>query len=396
MARKLTKRVIEQTPCPTTGQLFLRDAELKGFAVRLTPGAKTFVFEKRMGGRVRRMTLGRYGVLTVEQARQEAIKKAAEVATGGDPATARRAARELPTWQDLGDRYRAEWLPRKRSAGEDLRLLNGVLARWRHSTLAAINRAEVAKLHAAIGQAHPYQANRVLALVRKMFNLAEVWGLHPGPNPCRGIPAFPERKRDRFVTPEELPRLWQALQREANPHIRGTIFISLLTGARRGEVLTMKWEDLDMAQGVWRIPQTKADRPHHIPLPRPVLEELRKLPRLTGNPYVFAGQRQGAPLVNIDKAWRRIRRDARLEDVRIHDLRRTLGSWLASSGASLTLIGKALNHSQPSTTAIYARLHLAPVREALEVNATKMLAVIDAAQQGNARAAILDRAEGPA
>jgi integrase len=392
---KLTKRVVEHTTCPATGQLFLRDTELKGFAVRLTPGAKTFVFEKRMGGRVRRMTLGRYGVLTVEQARQEAIKKAAEVATGGDPAAARRAGRASPTWRDLEDRYGAEWLPRKRSAGEDRRLLNGVLAQWRQSPLAAISRAQVAKLHAEIGRAHPYQANRVLALIRKMFNLAAVWGLHAGPNPCRGIPAFPERKRDRFVTPEELPRLWRALQREANPYIRTAIIILLLTGARRGEVLTMKWEDLDMAQGIWRIPQTKADRPHHVPLPRPALEELRKLPRLADTPYVFAGQRQGAPLVNIDKAWRRIRRDASLEDVRIHDLRRTLGSWLASSGAGLPLIGKVLNHSQPSTTAIYARLHLDPVRRALEENAARMLAVVGAAHR-DAHTNGLDSAAGPA
>ncbi|WP_447974628.1 tyrosine-type recombinase/integrase [Nitrospira sp. Kam-Ns4a] len=395
MARKLTKRVIEQTLCPATGQIFLRDTELKGFAVRLTPSAKTFVLEKRVRGRVRRITLGRYGVLTVEQARAEAIKKAAEIVTGGDPAAARRAARAAPTWQDLEDRYRTEWLPRKRSARNDKSLLDNKLAGWRTKPLAAITRAEVAAMHASIGKTRPYQANRLLALVRKMFNLAEVWGLYPGPNPCKGIPPFPEEKRDRFVTPAELPRLWRAIQEEPNVFVRAAFFLCLLTGARRGEVLAMKWEELDFEQSVWRIPQTKANRPHYVPLPRPVLEELKKLPRLSGNPYVFPGRYGRGHLVKVSKPWQEIRRKAKLEDVRIHDLRRTLGSWLAASGASLPLIGKALNHSQPSTTAIYARLQLDSVREALELNAAKMLAVIGAARPGEAPGEVLDSAEVP-
>jgi integrase len=395
MAGKLTKRVIEQTPCPSTGQIFLRDTALKGFAVRLTPGAKTFVLEKRIHGRVRRITLGRYGVLTVEQARAEAIKKAAEIVAGGDPAAARRAVRTAPTWRDLEDRYRAEWLPRKRSARNDLALLEHKLADWRRWPLTAITRAEVSRVHTAIGKLHPYQANRLLALVRKMFNLAEVWGLYPGPNPCKGIPPFPEEKRDRFVTPAELPRLWRAIQEEPNVFIRAAFLLCLLTGARRGEVLAMKWEDLDFEQSVWRIPHTKANRPHYVPLPRPVLEELKRLPRLAGNPYVFPGRWGRGHLVKVSKPWQAIRRKAKLEDVRIHDLRRTLGSWLAASGASLPLIGKALNHSQPSTTAIYARLHLDPVREALEANAAKMLAVIGAARLGENPRQVPDSAEAP-
>ncbi|WP_447974207.1 tyrosine-type recombinase/integrase [Nitrospira sp. Kam-Ns4a] len=395
MRTKLTKRVIEQTPCPTTGQVFVRDTELPGFAVRLTPGAKTFILEKRIHGQVRRITLGRYGVLTVEQARAEAIKKTAEIVAGGDPAAARQAARAVPTWGDLEDRYRAEWLPRKRSARNDLALLEHKLADWRRWPLTAITRAEVSKVHTAIGKAHPYQANRLLALVRKMFNLAEVWGLYPGPNPCKGIPPFPEEKRDRFVTPAELPRLWRAIQEEPNEYVRAAFILCLLTGARRGEVLAMKWEDLDVEHGLWRIPQTKANRPHYVPLPRPALEELTKLPRLADNPYVFPGRGGRGHLVAVSKPWQAIQRRARLEDVRIHDLRRTVGSWLAASGASLPLIGKALNHSQPRTTAIYARLQVDAVRAALEANAAKMLTVIGAARPAEAPGEGLDSAAAP-
>ena len=157
------------------------------------------------------------------------------------------------------------------------------------------------------------------------------------------------------------------------PFVRGAFFVGLLTGARRSEVLTMKWEDLDLQQAIWRIPDTKAGRPHTIPLPIPVIQELLKLPRLEGNPFVFCGRWGRSHLINVSKLWRRIRKEAGLDDVRIHDLRRTLGSWLVAAGASLPLIGKALNHSNQGTTAIYARLQLDPVRVALEANATRML-----------------------
>ena len=228
---------------------------------------------------------------------------------------------------------------------------------------------------------HRTHANRMIALVRTMFNLAQDWGLHPGPNPAARIKFFKEVKRDRFVTPNELPRLWKALAKEPNPFVRGAFFIGLLTGARRSEVLTMQWTDLDLHQATWRIPTTKADRPHTLPLPRPVMDELQRLPRLDGNPFVFCVRWGRRHLVNVSKSWKRIRHEAGIDDVRIHDLRRTLGSWLVAAGASLPLIGKALNHSNVSTTQIYARLQLDAVRTALENNAAKMLDVIDQAHQ---------------
>jgi integrase len=208
-----------------------------------------------------------------------------------------------------------------------------------------------------------------------MFNLARTWGVFGGDNPAAGIELFKEEKRDRFVKPEELPELFKAIQKEPNPYRAAAFLILLLTGARKTEVLCMRWEDLDLKQATWRIPETKAGRPHLLPLPRAAVKLLAHLPRQEGSPYVFPGRRQGQHLVKLSKAWKTIRQEAKLEDVRIHDLRRTLGSWLAASGASLPLIGKALNHSQVSTTAVYARLDLEPVRVALEANAKKMLVV---------------------
>lgn len=391
---KLTKKLIDATRPPASGQAFLRDDSLRGFAVRITNGSKSFILEKEIHGKVRRFTLGRCGVLTLEQARKLAQEQLVEIARGNDPVAQRHARRTAPTWADLEAMYITRHAPRKKSAIDDVGLLNHHLAQWRPRTLASITREDVVRLHAEMGALPsrvirpgravsvpiPRTANKMVSLVRSMFNLATDWGLHSGANPCTRLKKFPEVSRDRFVTPDELPRLWAAIEREPNPFVRGAFVVGLLTGARRSEVLSMQWANLDLTQGLWRIPDTKAGRPHYVPLPVPVVQALQRLPGLEGNPYVFCGRWGRSHLVNITKPWARIRKDAGIEDVRIHDLRRTLGSWLVAAGASLPLIGKALNHSNVSTTAVYARLQLEPVRLALEANAQKMLGVIDAAQ----------------
>ncbi len=379
---KLTKRVIDAAAHPSSGQVFLRDDELRGFAVRITPGSKSFVVEREIHGRVKRLTIGRYGVMTVDQARDLAKIKIGEIAAGKDPVEEQRQRRKSITFDELAQIYLERHAVHKKSASNDVGMLKKWLSEWRPRRLNTITRADVASKHAEMGAAgHKTWANRMVALVRTMFNLAFDWGHHPGPNPASRIKFFKEVKRDRFVRPDELPRLWKALQNELNPYVRGAFFIALLTGARRSEVLGMTWADLDLAQGLWRIPDTKAGRSHTLPLPRVVVDELLKLPRLDGNPYVFCGRWGRKNLNNVAKPWCRIRKEAGLHDMRLHDLRRTLGSWLVAAGASLPLIGKALNHSQPSTTAIYARLELDPVRSALEANATKMRAVVTQAEE---------------
>jgi integrase len=389
--KKLTKKLIDATTPPPAGQLFLRDPELRGLAVRLTTtGTKTFVLETAIHGRVRRMTLGRYGVLTLDQARQLAREKMVNIAHGKDPAAERQARRTAATWGELETMYLARHASRKKSAIDDISLLNHHLAHWRPRLLSSITREEVALLHSRMGTEPsrvirpgrpistpiPRTANKMLSLVRSMFNLASDWGLYTGVNPCTRIKKFPEVSRDRFVTPDELPKLWAALGDDPNPYVRVAFLVSLLTGARRNEVLTMKWADVDFAQGTWRIEHTKANRVHIVPLPTPVLREIQKLPRIQGNEFIFCGRWGRYHLVNISKPWARIRKAAGLNDVRVHDLRRTLGSWLVAAGASLPLIGKALNHSSASTTQVYARLQLEPVRLALEANAERMLSFV--------------------
>lgn len=382
---KLTKRIVDSAQHPDKGQVFIRDESLRGFGIRVTPGSKTFILEREIHGRVRRITLGRYGPMTVDTARDLAQKRIVEINEGRDPAEERRQRQQAPTFGDLEQMYLTRHASHKKSVANDKAILNHHLASWRTRKLNAISRNDISRLHSRIGtepssvirpgrpiaRPMPRTANAILTLLHSMFNLAQDWGLCSGPNPCIRIKKFPEVSRDRFITPEELPRLWKALQDEKNVMVRTAFFVGLLTGARRNEVLTAKWTDLDLVRGVWSIPTTKAGRPHVIPLPAPVADELRKLPRL--NEFVFVGRWGHGHLVNVAKPWRRIRKRAGLDDVRIHDLRRTLGSWLVAAGASLPLIGKALNHSSISTTQIYARLEIDPVRAALEANAMRML-----------------------
>ncbi len=371
----LTKRVVDHAVPPTTGQFFLRDAALPGFALRVTRGRKTYVLEKRIRGRRRRLTIGHHGPLTVDQARAKAEQLIGRIADGEDPAQDRLDGHAAPTFGELIDMYFERHGPRKKTVKADKNRLERHVADWKTWRLSALSRAEMARRHDRIGRTTPYEANRLLALLSRMFGLAKVWGLFDGDHPTRGIEKFDETKRDRFIQPDELPRLFKALNAESDPYIRGALLTSLLTGCRIGEALAMRWADVHLDQALWRLPETKAGRPHLLPLPGPLVKTLRALPRIQDSPFVFPGRGKARHLTDLTRAWDRIRDKAKLPDVRIHDLRRTLGSWLAIAGASLPLIGKVLNHSQPATTAIYARLNLEPVREALEANATMMLAL---------------------
>ena len=174
-----------------------------------------------------------------------------------------------------------------------------------------------------------------------MFNLAKDWGLYQGDNPATRIAFFKEESR--FVQPEELPRLFRAIAEEPNVYIRAVFLTALLTGARRTEVLSMRWDDVVLARAEWRIPHTKAGRPHRLPLPSLLVAMLGSLPRVGDHSFAFVAQDGATHVQNIKRTWHRVRTKAGIPDVRFHDLRRTLGSWLAASGESLQLIGKVLN-----------------------------------------------------
>ncbi|TKB63286.1 MAG: site-specific integrase, partial [Nitrospira sp.] len=229
---------------------------------------------------------------------------------------------------------------------------------------------------ATIGRAHPFAANAVVTFLGKLFNRGEEWDVFRGVNPAEKITMFPEPSRERFLSREELDRFLEALAGVKDPALKAVFLLLLLTGARRSEVLAMEWAHVDLTRGLWRLPKTKAHRAHLIPLPMAARAAIAAVPRIEGNPFLFVGRWNRGHLEGVRSAWEQLLNTAMLEDVRLHDLRRTLGSWLAIEGASIALIGKVLGHSQLETTAIYARLNIDPQRIALEQNADRMLNVV--------------------
>lgn len=355
------------------------DSVIPGFGVRIYPsGRKAFILRYRTNGSKRLLTLGTYGVLTLDQARDLARQRLGEVIGGADPVEQRRKARQGETIQALCAAYLERHASRKRSAHDDRRrVAQHLLPAWGQRKVDSLTRADVAALHTTIGQRAPYEANRTVALLGKMFELARRWGFLPetAANPARGIDKFKEQKRDRWVTPEELPRLAAAIAHAPNLYVRAAIWLYLFTGVRKTELLQARWDDVDFVHCELRLGETKAGRTHYVPLPPHTRALLQALPKQEGNPYLLPGQKTGHHLVNIEKTWRQVRKAAGVDDVRIHDLRRTVGSWLAQAGNSLPLIGRILNHSTPQTTMIYAYLGDDLARHALAKHEERITAI---------------------
>lgn len=351
---------------------YLNDTAVPGLAARVYPsGRKTYVIRYRTAEkRQRLLSLGDCNVLTLAEARTLAREKLVDVLKGTDPQAQKRAAANAKTVGDLCDLYiERHARPRKKTWRQDeKRLDRNVRAAWANRSVIGITSQDVAELHFEIGDSTPYEANRTLEILRKMFNLAPRWGVVPSgwENPATGIERFHEKKRERWVTHEELPRLAEAIDAEHSVYVRAAFWLLLLTGSRKTELLRTRWEDVSLERREIRVPETKNGRAHVLHLSDEAVAIVRDIPRTEGNPHVFVGRREGAHLVNVDKAWRRVRERAGIPDVRLHDLRRTVGSWLAQNGNSLLLIQKALNHKTHAATLVYARLGDDPVRRALD------------------------------
>jgi integrase len=387
MRGKITKRSVDALKAAADGaEMVLWDSELKGFGVRVQRGgAKSYVLHYRVGtGRgasLRKLTIGRHGSpWAAETARREAKRLLGMVENGGDPAADKTARKVAPTMAELADRFLAEHVDAKRKAStadEYRRLLDKIiLPTLGKRKVADVARADITRLHHA-NRSASYQANRLLAVLSKMFNLAERWGLRPdGSNPCRHVEKFAERKRERMLSPAELAQLGEALAaHDVSPYAVAAVKLLVFTGARLGEVLGLRWEWVDFERGEARLPESKTGA-KTLHLPPPALAVLAELPRLDGNPYAIAGAKPGAALVNLEKPWRAIRAAAGLDDVRLHDLRHAFASVAASSGMGLPIIGKMLGHTQPATTARYAHLASDPVKAAAAVVAGKIAAAM--------------------
>jgi integrase len=214
-----------------------------------------------------------------------------------------------------------------------------------------------------------------------MFNVARDWKMLRNDNPAARIKLFKEQRRERYLTPEELVKVNEALREEPGWRWRAYFPLALMLGTRRGELCAARWEDIDLTQRTICLPETKAGRSHLLPLPRAAISILESSPSRGKSGWIFPSESSTGHIVEPAKAWQRIRRRAGVEDVRIHDLRHTLASWLVGAGYNLSLIGRALNHSQIATTERYAHLAMDPVREALEKNADLMFGAATAKER---------------
>ena len=377
-----TKAAIIAEVAPETGRTYLHDAKEAGLVLMVTAaGRKTFQLYKKHKGRPVRVTLGTWPEITVEQARKKCREAKVELAEGRNPNDALRQDRQEMTLAELFDQYMERHAKQhKRSWQADQDAYTRHIARpLGNKKLSAITRKDIADLHGRIGKDRPTTANRLLALLSSVFGRAAEFGLWEGGNPCASVRRFPEQSRDRFLSGDELRRFFEALEQEPNDTARDFFSVALLTGARRSNVLEMKWADLDLDAATWRIGRTKNGTPQTVALVEPVVELLRERKRQASSVFVFPGKGATGHLVEPKKGWTRICKAAGIEGARIHDLRRTMGSWQAKTGASLPVIGKSLNHKNQSTTAIYARLDLDPVRSAMEKAAAAMLATRDQA-----------------
>jgi len=380
---RLTKRWIDQwSPAPGSDVL-VWDDRLPGFGIRAYPsGRRAWVIQYRVGRATRRLLLGAVGELTPDAARKLARANLAAVLGGRDPSSERRSLREAQTVAELCDRYlELHAKPRKRSWRDDEQRFRAyVKPRLGRMRAREVKRADVRVLHRWIAtKTGRYAANRTVALVSHLFSWGEKEGALPEghPNPARGVDRFPERARDRWLSPDEVRRVVQALASESNAHVRGYFLLALLLGMRKREILRARWHDVDTTRWTLRLPETKSGRPHELPLGRQARELLGVLPQVDDNPHVFPGQVPGESLSvsAIDQAWRRIREVAGVPDARLHDLRRTLGSWVTQQTGSIALVGALLNHSDPRVTAAhYSRFADENRRSALDAHGDAVLA----------------------
>ena len=378
---KITKRMVDQLQADGDDS-FYWDAELPGFGVRVRgSGRKYYVVQFCADGRVRRMTLGRHGAVPTETARRRAMAAIVEARGGGDPAAARDEGRKSLTMSELCARFLEEYVPahcKPTTAYEYERSVKHYITpRMGSRRVRDIERSDIAEMHHDLRET-PYQANRTLGVLSKLFSLAEMWGLRPdASNPCRHVKRYKEEKRERFLSAEEFARLGQVLDdalRDGSESLSvvAAIRLLMLTGCRLSEIQKLRWEHVDLEAGELHLPDSKTGG-RAVPLAPSAVRLLESLPRDDDNPWVIAGRKPGGHLTDLQHPWRRIRTRADLDDVRIHDLRHSFASRALALGEGLPMIGKLLGHTQVQTTARYA--HLA--RDTVKASAARIGDSID-------------------
>lgn len=366
----LSKRIIDRLSVDDKDAVFW-DRDLPGFGIRVYPsGAKVYVVQSRAFGRSKRITVGRHGEVSADQARREATRIIGCIKAGESPVTVEPSPD--PTVRDLAERYQREYVEMHCKPATvshyAVMLRKHIVPALGQLLVAEVERKHIMEFQFGLRDM-PTVANRGVDILVKMFGLADAWGWRPsGKNPCLFVRRYKvEKHHERFLTPEELYRLGRALnvapgERLASTHAAAAIRLLVLTGCRRNEILGLRWEDLDFEAGEMRLADSKTGA-RVVPLPPAAAEVLDGLSRAPSNPWVFPGRKKGSRQRNIQDSWERIRKRAGLEGVRLHDLRHSYASRALAMGESLSMIGELLGHRKVQTTARYAHLARDSVRE---------------------------------
>lgn len=377
---KLTKAAIDKL-APGEKTYTIRDADFAGFSLRVyASGRKAFFYRYRVGGgrgaQIREPRVGDYGELTPNEAREIALDWAAQVRRGDDPMAYKQAQREAPTMSALFDRYLEEYATRHKkpaSLRNDLRMIEKRLRpAFGRLRVRGVTRQLVRSFHTSL-EDKPYEANRNLALLSKVFSFAcnDLEWIDRGDHPVKGIRRFKEEKRRRYLSQTELARFGDILLsaeagdlgRAFSPYVVAFFRLLFFTGARSGEILQLRWDEVNFERGCLELEDSKTGR-REIYLPPPALQILAELPREDSNAHVIVGKKPGTHLVNVKDSWIALRTAAGLDDVRLHDLRHSYASVGARAGMSLPVIGALLGHRETATTARYAHLSDDPLRAA--------------------------------
>lgn len=350
------------------------DCDLPGFGVRVYPnGTRVYVVQTRGHGKSRRVTIGRHGLFTADEARRRAVRIIINI-KDGEHST--RSPADTVTVAELAERFLKEHVAVYCRPGTEKMYASAlrrfILPAYGHLPVGVVERDHVADLHYHMRD-KPYQANRVLDIASKMFNLAEVWRWRRGgSNPCRLVRKYAQHKRERFLSESEFRRLGSTLtemeaKRSLPIHAAAAIRLLMLTGCRKNEIVALRWQQVDLEAGELRLVDTKTG-PRLVPLSPPVKRLLLDLPRVRGNPWVIPGFRRGQHLADLNHYWDPVRERAGLQGVRIHDLRHSFASRAVTLGENLSMIGQLLGHGQVRSTTRYT--HLA--RDAVKASASRV------------------------
>jgi integrase len=369
----LTDRIVRQLEPPASGNQITYDAETKGFGCRVTAGgSRAFIlnYRRKSDGRERRFTIGSFPTWGVGAARDEAKRLKRAIDGGADPVGEHQESRTAATVADLADRFLQEYAPRKRPSTQrdyQQQITVDIKPAIGRMKVAGVSYADIDALHRKISARAPVHANRVLALLSRMFSLAIRWGLRSD-NPVKGVERNQEHKRQRYLTGAELARLTTALAELRDQGAANVVRLALLTGCRRGEALAARWADFELAAGVWTKPgaTTKQKTTHRVPLSAAACQLLAEMKAQAGDSEWLFPARFTPHRLDIDDAWAILRKTAGIPDVRLHDVRHTFASVLASSGLSLPIIGQLLGHTTAQTTLRYSHLLDDPLRAATE------------------------------